>query len=160
MQDLIGDILNTDIHPDRPKTIGQERAMVLTCRAQIEDRMLKIASKKQVAITKMTAESLKAQSKASKAAAILRDQADLESLGVVRGPPTLACSCRNSMCLSNFKSTGAFTPADHAKAILWGGCPSCGVWFCGSVACLKQLQSHRKICNQQQSLAALAGGGT
>ena len=147
--------LGTDIDPNRPKTIGQERAMVLSCPAQIEDRIRNITLKKNEASAKKAADVLKAKTKLSKAAAILKGKTDLEELDVVHGPPTCSSSCRNVMCISRFNvPVGlATTTAADAKASLWNGCPTCSSWFCGTQSCQKQLIAHRSVCNQQRSLA-------
>jgi hypothetical protein len=152
MQELIGDILNTDIDPIRPKTIGQERAMVLTCPAQIQERKRRIDLKIQEVAAKQAADQAKATKKALKAAAILKDATELAQLGVLLGPPSSSMFCQNPSCIS-----GIIVPvslADSVKAGLWKGCPSCPSpsWFCGNSACQKLLRTHRSICNQKRSV--------
>ncbi len=152
MQRLLKDIMNTDIDPNKAKTIGQERAMVLTCSAQILERKRKIDLKKQEAVAKQAADEAKATKKTEKAAAILKDATELAQLGVLSGPPSSSTLCQSSSCCSGFTVPVSF--ADSAKAILWKGCPSCPYtsWFCGLVACQKMLRNHRSICNQKQSV--------
>ena len=147
MQRLLKDIMNTDIDPNKAKTIGQERAMVLTCSAQILERKRKIDLKKQEAVAKQAADEAKATKKAEKAAAILKDAIEL---ALLPGPPSSSTSCQSPSCCSGITVPVSF--ADSAKANLWKGCPSCRStsWFCGLVACQKMLRNHRSICNQKQ----------
>ncbi len=71
---------------------------------------------KQEAIAKEKAETLKAMTKSSKAAAAKNDLADVESLVVHHCPPTCSTPCRSAICVTQFNVSAVVTSADNAKA--------------------------------------------
>ena len=147
LNELIGDIAQTEVVNMTNLTIVRQRAMIFNGSAVWEMRRADDERK-------LEAERLKKLAKEEKdRKAKLREERERAKQegrppdSEKAGPPTISCYCSGQCSTNNYCNAG-----DELFGKEWKGCSTCTFWYCNKKGCEKAFLKHNNMCSARSMI--------